>query len=49
MTNTVFPFVIFLMVTLIKYILFIDLSLCVVSHFYQHPKKNMYEEVGDKK
>ena len=47
MTNTMFPFVILLMVTHIKYLLFIDLSFCVVSHF--HPRENMYEEVGDKK
>ena len=26
-----------------------NLSVCVVSHFHQHPKENMYEEVGDKK
>ena len=44
-----FPFVVLLMVTHIKYLLCIDLSFCVVSHFHQHPKENMYEEVGDKK
>ena len=49
MTNTMFPFVILLMVTHIKYVLFIDLSFCVVSHFHQHPKENVYEEVGDQK
>ena len=49
MTDTMFPLVILLMVTHIKYLLFIDLSFCVVSHFHQHPKENMYEEVGDKK
>ena len=37
-----------LMVTLIKY-LFFYLSFCVVSHFHQHPKEIMYEEVGDQK
>ena len=49
MTNTMFPFVILLMVTHIKYLLFIDLTFCAVSHFHQHPKKNMYEAVGDQK
>ena len=29
--------------------LIIFLSFCVVSHFHQHPKENMYEEVGDQK
>ena len=49
MTNTMLPFVILLMVTNIKYLLFIDLSFCVVSHFHQHPTENVYEEVGDQK
>ena len=49
MTNTMFPFVILLMVTHIKYLLFIGLSFCVVSYFHQHPKENMYEEEGDQK
>ena len=49
MTNTIFPFVILLMVTHIKYLSFVDLSFCVVSHFQQHPKENMYEEVEDQK
>ena len=49
MTNTMFPFVILLMVRHTKYLLFIDLSFCVVSHIHQYPKENMYEEVGDQK
>ena len=49
MTTTMFPFVMLLMVTHIKYLLFFYLSFCVVSHFHQHPKENMYEEVGDQK
>ena len=46
MTNIMFPFVMLLMVIDIKYFY---LSFCVVSHFHQHPKENMYEEVGDQK
>ena len=38
-----FPIVILLMVTHIKYLLFIDLSFCVVSHFHQHPNNNIQE------
>ena len=44
MQNTMCPFVILLIVTHIKYLLFIDLSFCVVSYLHQHPKENMYEE-----
>ena len=49
MKNTMFPFVMLLMVTYIKDLLFFYLSFCVVSHFHQHPKEKMYEEVGDQK
>ena len=38
-----FPIVILYMVTHIKYLLFIDLSFCVVSHFHQHPNNNIQE------
>jgi len=30
-----------------KHLLFIDLSLCIVSHYYQHSKENKNKEVGD--
>ena len=37
------------MCTDIEHLLFIDLSLFVVSHNHQHWKENKYKEVGDQK